>query len=538
MLMLADLDDLAAVTADGLPYDWASTIETADRRRGRIAADLQTIWRAVTGHTAARPLAHRAARARLHPAVQIIVLAAALKSAVAIAGLLFGRAQDLRLSLIYGLLLVVIAGSGAVLLYGGVRDLRARHLGGVLLLLGGTFANRSILDLARGLTGAFGTSVRGLSALPLEAFIPTLLWLFVRDFPAVAAAPRAERFFRRIVWASVVIGLALMTVNVAGFLINRAGGPTPAWVTLFDRNAPGRSFFWLIVFVLAMPALPVMIRRARAARHEERTRVKYFVTGLATGLVPSVAILALASAGSPVRPLLVRHFWLVGLVLYTSLLLVPIITAWAVLIERVMRIELVIRKGLQYALARTTLLLLAAAPVAALTIHFYSHRLSTVAEAMSGTAPLFLTSAVLLVIALTRTRERLLAAVDRRLFRERNEPCLPHLVSVAVRRRVCATWPRFSVQRSTGHFTLSARACSLRMHASLSSFLRLAQRARCRWMRGLRGRYRRPTKLSCWTWMSQPGSDGYCPMPSRNGWPTWAYACSCRCWLQVEHSSE
>src|SRR5205823_445118 len=156
-----DLDELAAIAADGTPFDWTAAGDSG------IVSDLHALWRAVQAR--AYILRAGAPRARLHWAVWLIVAAAGIKAFVALAGL---ATLTLPLRSLHGqgLLLAVFSFSGLLLLYGGVRDARARHLGALLLFVGNAFSNPLILELSRRFDGAIAWSVLDVRALCIEAF--------------------------------------------------------------------------------------------------------------------------------------------------------------------------------------------------------------------------------------------------------------------------------------------------------------------------------------------------------------------------------
>lgn len=404
-----DLDELAAIAADGTPFDWTSAGDSG------VVSDLHGLWRAVHAQARAHILRASAPRARLHWAVWLIVAAAGVKALVALCGLA-ALTLPLRNLHVQGLLLVVFALSGLTLLYGGVRDARARHLGALLLFIGNAFSNPLIFELSRRFDGAIAWSVLGVRALCIEAFTPALLWLFVRDFPATPASPRRARLFQRAIAISVSAGLLLFASNLAAFTLSGSGLTTPWWV--LDRNSSGSSYYWVIVFLLSAPALVMMRRQVRSADPEERERVRIFTLGLSAGFVPTLLVLVLANRSSPVRPLLVQNFWLVGVFVYGGLLMVPLVTSYAVLVDRVVRVERILRNSLQYALARTTLFVAGAAPLIALAIKLYRNRDRTLADLLSDRTALALAGVAVLVLLLARVRHWLAAAVDRYLFRE------------------------------------------------------------------------------------------------------------------------
>lgn len=107
------------------------------------------------------------------------------------------------------------------------------------------------------------------------------------------------------------------------------------------------------------------------------------------------------------------------------------IFTYAVLRHRIFNIRVLVRRSLQYALARGTLFALMSLPLLGLVIFLYRHRGESLASLFAGmpVAVLFLTVALFLVI---RYRKRLLEALDRRFFREQYDArrLLLHVVSI------------------------------------------------------------------------------------------------------------
>lgn len=309
----------------------------------------------------------------------------------------------------------VFGGAAFFLMTSGGRDRRAVPLGVFFLLVAVSFANGLVARLDY-LPGAADQVQRLLLALHPDAFLPLYLWLFVRQFPRLRRFDRGQRVERGFVSASLFSGVAMSLASVAAAL---AGPAMHGAIAAIAWGRPG-TWFDAIVFGLAIPALPFGLWKARRADVRERRRYTLFVTGLAIGFLPMAAqVLGEAMSRGyadfinvPPRRLLA------GLVLYPLLLSIPVTTAYAVLVHRVMDVKVIVRTAVQYALARFTIVALAAAPAALLIASLVRNRdrtigaLFTTSEAMSTLAPL----AVLLVML--AARRPLLERIDRMFFRE------------------------------------------------------------------------------------------------------------------------
>ncbi len=100
------------------------------------------------------------------------------------------------------------------------------------------------------------------------------------------------------------------------------------------------------------------------------------------------------------------------------LALIPLTTAYAIRVHHVLEVRFVLRRALQYAFARYTLLAVAALPFAALLAHLYGARQRQLDELANDPGFLWLALAVGLAGVLIATRRRVFALLDRRFFRE------------------------------------------------------------------------------------------------------------------------
>ena len=202
---------------------------------------------------------------------------------------------------------------GVVLLAGGGRDRRLPLLGGLFLTISTAFGASLLPPPGVGLGGAL-TSV--FHPLQTEAFLPLMLWRFVREFPVDTRPPRARRLASGFVDVSFGLGAVLFVTNALGEF---GDSSTPAWLTtlveLLGRNYPERVY-WPLLFAIAAPAVPFLLWKTRFETYEARRRVVLFVGALGIGLTPFV----LAVVATPFVPALraptVQQ--VVGVVLYVS----------------------------------------------------------------------------------------------------------------------------------------------------------------------------------------------------------------------------
>lgn len=125
--------------------------------------------------------------------------------------------------------------------------------------------------------------------------------------------------------------------------------------------------------------------------------------------------------------------WLQGarLVQSPATMLGSFLFVYAVVRHRMFNIRVLVRRSLQYALARSTLLVLMSLPVIWLALFLYAHRRDSLADLLTGSTATYVL-VILPLVAVIRYRKRLLEALDRRFFREQYDArrLLLHVVSI------------------------------------------------------------------------------------------------------------
>lgn len=309
---------------------------------------------------------------------------------------------------------------GAVLVIGGRPDRRAQDLGGVFVLVATLFADRSVPLAAGLLPVALAPVVSWLATVDPNAFRPWLVWRFASAFPREAPfgwPRRLAAMGRRV----SLIGGAVLFAASAALAVAAAwpAAPMPGAVALLDRHGPW-PIYWLVVTPLTLAALPLIVWNTRTAGLAEQRRVGLFVAGLVAGAGPMLAEALLEMLVPPFARFMsqpdVRRT--AGLLLFPLLISVPFTTGYAVFVDQVLSVRLVVRRALRYALARATLVTLLAVPFTVLLGFLYEHRDRPLATLLSGPAPFALLSLVAGGLALLAARRRLFAMLDRRFFRE------------------------------------------------------------------------------------------------------------------------
>jgi Protein kinase domain len=357
--------------------------------------------------------------------VRLLVLVAALKCAaaigltVAVVGRGAGPTPLLYSTYQYAILVLAFSATGGTLIAAGSRDRLALWLGCVLLLTATPFADTLLLCCITGIGG-----LPALAALlvrtQVAALLPVFLWLFVSRFPEPTTSRAGKRFQEIAVRGSLGMAILLVVSNLSEFFWPLANPAASTDLRVFLSRYQVESLYWPLVQGLSLPAFPFMLWKARTAPIPDRRRVRVFITGMLLGFAP-ITIEVLLEAFVPGYARLVTGTaigdWIVRLV-FLSLVAVPLVTAYSVIVDRVVEIRLVVRSALRYALAKYTLLALIAVPLAGIAWYIYQHRDQTVLHLLSGSGPVALGATVLAAGLILKVRHRALNALDRRFFRE------------------------------------------------------------------------------------------------------------------------
>jgi hypothetical protein len=291
--------------------------------------------------------------------------------------------------------LVAFGVAGAALIAGGTRDARVRFLGAFFVFVAAAFSNPMM---------AFGAS-DVLRVLPLEAFLPLSLWLFVSVFPSEEQPPRVARVARPFIAASAFIGGIFFAGNLwlvlAGPGESRLGAQA---LRVLDRMSPA-LLYWPLLFVLVAGALAHLLWKLRFGSVDSRQRGFVFVVALALGISPMLA----AVIATPFMPALREpaNQVVVGWALYIALLSVIPSTAYAVIVGRVMDVSFALRETAQHTLARAVVWTISVGALGYLLLEQFRDR--SAARQMGDAAVLVLS---LVGFAVLMLRERLLATVD------------------------------------------------------------------------------------------------------------------------------
>ena len=218
-------------------------------------------------------------------------------------------------------------------------------------------------------------------------------------------------------FSKIVIVAAAATYTIASaprvlHLLNPDAVATIADVAIGWQGFVGR---FVIVAGLFATLASLTLALRRSDQLSTRRRIRWMLAGIAPAGA-AYALSAALSVAARTRPSLQPIYDRALLATLFLSLSVPLAFAYAVARHELFGVRLVIRMSIQYALARSALLWMLAIPVIGLMWTIWRQPDLTVRGLLSaGTPHLYLLIGIALSLA---SRERLLAAIDRRFFRD------------------------------------------------------------------------------------------------------------------------
>jgi GAF domain-containing protein len=311
------------------------------------------------------------------------------------------------------LLFALVAG---VLLYYGGSDRRAWSLGLFILDSACTLAESQILR-----SDALWPLVRASVYLRTDAFQAALLWFFASEFPKPSKQLRIARIF--VFCTAVALALGVVLVITDGYAVWHGGSGSEQIgriaSTLQRRHAPDRpDWYSTLQFLWLAPLLILQPYKLRESGADDRRRFAWLVAGVAVGFLPLVSVAVVLTLW-PGSVAMLRPWWhLIGTVMAAALLLVPVVAAYASLVQRTLDLRLVLRAALQYLFARSIISSVAALPAIGLVVFLYSSREQSLVSLVAGIQGATLVGLALAGAAGVLARQRLLLLLDRGFFRE------------------------------------------------------------------------------------------------------------------------
>ena len=407
--------DLANAVLDGEVIDWPAAWARLDPEEQTIAAHLRTLSRLGTSRHH-EPL--RSASRRLPWLLEsgrglaiVVTIIGLTSEAIAMWQVPSGRLGVL-------LALTVIFGVVATVLDVGGKDRRTRALAVCYWTMAAAVATPGIRWLARQFPAIEAVAV--LAALHPDAFFASGLWQFGRDFPVLARFGAIDRLSLAAVRVTLLVATVLISFNLVSVLMpGMATSLAP-----FQSVGGYGDWFWNLTFLAAAPALAVIAWRGRSATGQEAARVRLFLFSLVLCLLPLV-IGVLAEGLSPsfarLRQSPAGQFW-GAILVYTPIFILPFATAYAIAVDNVLEVRVVIQRALRYLLARWLLMWGAALPLALLLIYMMRQSARPLDEVMADPMARALTWAGAFALVLLVFRRYAVRALDRWILPGIDEP--------------------------------------------------------------------------------------------------------------------
>ncbi len=283
-----------------------------------------------------------------------------------------------------------------------LQDVRAWLLLGVMLGLA-TFFN-SFPDFWEPPFRILGTAYRIFTESSWFA------WLFLLGIYFPEPFPRVFRWnwWKWLAWIVLLLWGIVSVVSVASFVAEFYSVTAAAPINRFQ----GKLNF-LVPLTLASFLVCIAVKYRIASSVDAKRRLRVLYAGAAISLLPILILFSIERSKGVTEEYFA--YW-VRMSVYTAFLLLPVTLAYVIVVQRAMDVRVVIRQGLQYALARRGVLILqivlSTVLFVVLTLLMTSHAMNPIATALALAAGLWG------IFLLHGATQRVAAWVDRRFFRD------------------------------------------------------------------------------------------------------------------------
>jgi len=220
-------------------------------------------------------------------------------------------------------------------------------------------------------------------------------------------------------YGNSVVGITLFVSNaILGLTSVSTWMPGASALSLLDRRT-STLLFWPILFTVAAPGIPYLIWKSRVETAANRRKIAWFVASVGIALSPIVIAVLL----TPFIPALAAPEWraIVGAILVIALASMVPTTAYAVAVSQVLDLHLVIRRTLQYGLAKTSVWCAILLPLLYLLFDIYNNRSLRVEEYLTVRRPFEPLLLSLVSFVILTFRHQILQHVDRWFSRDASD---------------------------------------------------------------------------------------------------------------------
>jgi serine/threonine-protein kinase len=259
---------------------------------------------------------------------------------------------------------------------------------------------------------------------------------FLSIFPISFPASRRRRLMERVLigggWLVWALGGIFIAASLASIdQLSRVSRVLPGAFALLDSIQLAQYLF--MGFAIVATAIVSILNYRALSDAGQRRRIRWVFVGMLVSAVPMIVSTACwvvwqaMGIANQMQPALAVMSGISNL----AIAAVPISIAYAVLKHRVLGIQVVVRRGVQYLLAANALRLLVALPIIGLAWGIVANPNRTVPQLLFEGAAKWNSVLIVVAIAGLRYRSSLRDAIDRRFFREsyNQEQILAGLVS-------------------------------------------------------------------------------------------------------------
>jgi hypothetical protein len=408
-------ESLAAAVADHASVDWRESSERLQSADPELVRSLKVISAIGEARRAGLVADHSRSARALYALSLAVVTLAGVKLALAAVGAVIGWSFITSGALPWGFNLnVLLFGvSGALLAAGGHRDRRVQALGMLFLVIASSFCE-PLLVVLRG--SPFATAASIVQALAVDAFLALALWQFVWLFPSEPKPRWARTIGKSFLVLAAAVGITLFVANaILGLTTAGTSLPDTAALRLLDRTS-ATLLYWPLLFAIAAPGIPYLVWKSRVETAVNRRKATWFVGSIGLALSPMVIAVLL----TPLVPALGSPSWRtrIGAILYIALASMVPTTAYAVAVSHVLDLQFVIRRTIQYGLAKTSVWCAILLPLVYVVFDIYRHRSLRVEEYLTVRQPFEPLLLSVISLAVLTFRHQILRHVDRWFRRE------------------------------------------------------------------------------------------------------------------------
>src|ERR1043166_8438481 len=256
-----------------------------------------------------------------------------------------------------------------------------------------------------------GVKILFILAAGITSFLPAAALHFALIFPEPSRL--IQRFPSLEYWIYVPPALLSVPIRVYGFyLLAKNLNRGVAFLTTFPVN-----YLEVLLVVYVLASLLMLALNYKHSGEVSRRKLRVLVVAWIVGALPNLTLSLMDVFHLNVFSNANQHAWFL-LFSTLALLLVPISLAYAVVRHRVIPISIIIRRSVQYVLARNALRVLPALPIIGLIYSVVSHPNRSVADIVLRSSVYFYLAVLAAILIGLFFRKRLGNWIDRRFFRE------------------------------------------------------------------------------------------------------------------------